>query len=70
MLMRQQEHKKCVEFIELAKEYRLSQSAEPSVAPKEIVVPPANPPVAKKAKTMMELSDEKEQREREQAEQL
>jgi hypothetical protein len=48
----------------MAKEQRLSQSAEPSVPPTEIVVPPANPPVAKK-RTMMELSDEKEQRERE-----
>ena len=43
----------------MAKEQRLSQSAEPSVPPSDIVVPPTEPPVSKK-KTMMELSDEKE----------
>jgi len=70
MLIRQQEHKKCLEFVEMAKEQRLSQSAEPSVPPSDIVVPPTEPPVVKKAKTMAELSDEKEQRERVLAEQL
>jgi hypothetical protein len=40
------------------------------VPPSDIVVPPTEPPVVKKAKTMAELSDEKEQRERVLAEQL
>ena len=61
--MRQQEYKQCVDYVTMAKEQRLSQSAEPSVPPSDIVVPPTEPPVAKK-RTMMELSDEKEQRER------
>ena len=43
----------------MAKEERLSQSAEPSVPPVDSDVPPVEPPVSKK-KTMMELSDEKE----------
>ena len=54
----------------MAKEQRLSQSAEPSVPPVEIAVPPVEPSIAKKAKTMAELSDEKEQRERDLAKQL
>ncbi len=68
MLLRQQSHKQCVEYIEMAKEQRLSQSA--SVPPTDIVVPPVEPTVVKKAKTMLELNDEKEQRERDLAEQL
>ena len=47
----------------MAKEQRLSQSAEPSVPPVNIDLPPVEPTVSKK-KTMAELSHEKEQRER------
>ena len=58
MLLRQQSHKQCVEYIGMAEEQRLSQSA--SVPHTDIVVPPVEPPVVKRSKTMLELSDEKE----------
>jgi hypothetical protein len=40
------------------------------VPPINVAVPPVEPAIVKRSKTMMELNDEKERREREEAEQL
>jgi hypothetical protein len=40
LLIHQQEHQKCVEYVEMAKEQRLSQSAQASVPPTDVVEPP------------------------------